>query len=61
MAKVSIKFEKIIPFGEIFHVRELFPVTFSRYVGPFIDTGITVTVPVSTFSRNNFEIRKEYE
>ena len=30
MAKVSIKSEKITPFGGIFHVRELF----SRYVGP---------------------------
>ena len=27
MAKVSIKSEKITPFGGIFHVRELFPVT----------------------------------
>ena len=33
MAKVSIKSERITPFGEIFHVRELF----SRYVGPVID------------------------
>ena len=33
MAKVSIKSEKITPFGGIFHVRELF----SRYVGPVID------------------------
>ena len=33
MAKVSIKSEKITPFGGIFHVRELY----SRYVGPFID------------------------
>ena len=30
MAKVSIKSERITPFGGIFHVRELF----SRYVGP---------------------------
>ena len=33
MAKVSIKSEKITPFGGIFQVRELF----SRYVGPVID------------------------
>ena len=33
MAKVSIKSERITPFGGIFHVRELF----SRYVGPVID------------------------
>ena len=33
MAKVSIKSEKITPFGGIFHVRELF----SRYVDPVID------------------------
>ena len=33
MAKVSIKSEKITPFGGIFHVREMF----SRYVGPVID------------------------
>ena len=33
MAKVSIKSEKITPFGGIFYVRELF----SRYVGPVID------------------------
>ena len=33
MAKVSIKSERITPFGGLFHVRELF----SRYVGPVID------------------------
>ena len=33
MAKVSIKSEKITPFGGIFYVRE----QFSRYVGPIID------------------------
>ena len=33
MAKLSIKSEKITPFGGIFHVRELF----SRYVDPVID------------------------
>ena len=33
MAKVSIKSEKITPFGEISHVRE----QFSRFVGPVID------------------------
>ena len=33
MAKVSIKYEKITPFGGIFHVRE----QFSRFVGPVID------------------------
>ena len=33
MAKVSIKSEKITPFGGIFHVREFF----SRYVSPVID------------------------
>ncbi|MCR5851836.1 MAG: hypothetical protein K6G92_14210 [Bacteroidaceae bacterium] len=33
MAKVSIKTEKITPFGGIFHVRELF----SRYIGSIID------------------------
>ena len=33
MAKVSIKSEKITPFGGIFHVRELFP----RYMAPIID------------------------
>ena len=32
-AKVSIKSENITPFGEIFHMRELF----SRYVSPVID------------------------
>ena len=34
MAKVSIKSEKITPFGGIFHVRE----HFSRFVGPVIET-----------------------
>ena len=33
MAKVSIKSERITPFGGIFHVRKLF----SRFVGPVID------------------------
>ena len=33
MAKVSMKSEKITPFGGIFHVRE----HFSRFVGPVID------------------------
>jgi hypothetical protein len=33
VAKVSIKSEKITPFGGLFHVRELF----FRYVGPVID------------------------
>jgi hypothetical protein len=33
MAKVSIKSEKITPFGGIYYVRELF----SRYIGPVID------------------------
>ena len=33
MAKVQIKYERITPFGGIFHVRELF----SRFVGPVID------------------------
>ena len=33
MAKVSIKSERITPFGGIFHVRELF----SRFLGPVID------------------------
>lgn len=33
MSKVSIKSEKIIPFGGTFHVRE----RFSRFVGPVID------------------------
>ena len=33
IAKVSIKSEKITPFGGLFHVRELF----FRYVGPVID------------------------
>ena len=33
IAKVSIKSEKITPFGGIFHVRELF----SRFLGPVID------------------------
>ena len=33
VAKVSIKSEKITPFGGIFHVRE----HFSRFVGPVID------------------------
>ena len=33
MAKVQIKFEKVTPFGGIFHVRELF----SRFIGPVID------------------------
>ena len=33
MAKISIKSEKITPFGGIFHVRE----QFSRFVGPVID------------------------
>ena len=33
MAKVSIKSEKITPFGGIFQVRE----QFSRYIGPIID------------------------
>ena len=33
MANVSIKFEKITPFGGIFHVRE----HFSRFVGSVID------------------------
>ena len=33
MVKISIKSEKLTPFGGIFHVRELF----SRYVGSVID------------------------
>ena len=33
MTKISIKSEKLTPFGGIFHVRELF----SRYVGSVID------------------------
>ena len=33
MAKISIKSEKITPFGGIFNVRE----QFSRFVGPVID------------------------
>ena len=33
MAKVSMKSEKITPFGGIFHVRE----HFSRFVGPVIE------------------------
>ena len=33
MAKISIKSEKITPFGGIFHMRELF----SRFAGPVID------------------------
>ena len=33
MANISIKSEKITPFGGIFHVRE----HFSRFVGPVID------------------------
>ena len=33
MANISIKSQKITPFGGIFHVRELF----SRFVGPAID------------------------
>jgi len=33
VAKVSIKSEKVTPFGGIFHVRELF----SRFLGPAID------------------------
>ena len=33
VAKVSIKSEKITPFGGIFHVKE----HFSRFVGPVID------------------------
>ena len=44
MAKVSIKSEKITPFGGIFHVRELF----SRFVAPIIDKvimGISKTKP----------------
>ena len=36
MAKVTIKFEKITPFGGLFHVRRLF----SRYVGPVIDNAL---------------------
>ena len=36
MAKVNIKFEKITPFGGLFHVRRLF----SRYVGPVIDNAL---------------------
>ena len=41
MAKVSIKFEKIKPFGGIFHVREMF----SRYVGPVIDEMLGLRCP----------------
>ena len=33
MAKVSIKSERITPFGGVFHVRE----QFSSFVGPVID------------------------
>ena len=33
MAKIQIKSKKVTPFGEIFHVRELFP----RYMAPIID------------------------
>ena len=33
MAKISIKSEKLTPFGGVFHVME----QFSRFVGPIID------------------------
>ena len=39
MAKVSIKSEKITPFGGIFHVRE----HFSRFVGPVIKNPFAFT------------------
>jgi len=41
MAKVSIKSEKITPFGGIFHGRELF----SRFVGPVIDKVLGLRFP----------------
>jgi hypothetical protein len=41
MAKVSIKYERITPFGGIFHVRELF----SHFVGPVIDKILGLRFP----------------
>ena len=41
MAKISIKSEKLTPFGGIFHVRELF----SRYVGSVIDKELGLRCP----------------
>ena len=41
MVKVSIKSEKLTPFGGIFHVRELF----SRYVGSVIDKELGLRCP----------------
>ena len=50
MAKLSIKSEKITPFGGIFHVRELY----SRYVGPVIDKVLDVTLsPITFISHRN--------
>ena len=41
MTKISIKSEKLTPFGGIFHVRELF----SRYVGSVIDKELGLRCP----------------
>ena len=45
MAKVSMKSEKITPFGGIFHVRE----HFSRFVGPVIDKVLGLRCTCSAF------------
>ena len=53
MAKVSIKSEKITPFGGIFHVRELF----SRYVGPVIDKFWAFGVRHTAISTGRLRVR----
>ena len=49
MAKVSIKSEKITPFGGIFHVRELF----SRFVAPIIDKVLGIRCEIQTLRVND--------
>ena len=49
MAKVSIKSEKITPFGGIFHVRE----HFSRFVGPVIDKVLGLKTKMADFYENS--------
>ena len=55
MAKVSIKSEKITPFGGIFHVRE----HFHRFVGPVIDKVLDFGAHCSAISTVQ-RVKKEF-
>ena len=51
IAKISIKSEKLTPFGGIFHVRELF----SRYVGSVIDKELGLRCPSFGYQYSEIE------